>query len=162
MAHSLDTWHTTQLYASSPLPILAVDDAQDSEKGQVQSLGRPQRSPALQKKWQFSNRWWTFSSLILPKCGTALSRHHTLASQPVMLSVTVYMSSSSPRPYVIYRVLTPRLKNSYWKYFLTGMLHSLPHVRDACSLSKLTVYAYISNLRHAHLIYVICLHFLID
>ena len=50
IAHSLDTWHTTHLHVSSPLPILAVDDAQDSEKGQVQSLGRPQRSPALQKK----------------------------------------------------------------------------------------------------------------
>ena len=66
MAHSLDTWHTTHLHAFSPLPILAADDAQDSEKGQVQSLGRPQRSPALQKKWQFSSRWWTFSSLTLP------------------------------------------------------------------------------------------------
>ena len=67
-------WRTTHLHASSPLPILAVNDAQDSEKGQAPSLGRPQRSSALQKK--NSNiltdvEQWTFSSktLTLPNVG---------------------------------------------------------------------------------------------
>lgn len=74
VAHSLETvWCTTHLHASSPLPILAVNDAQDSEKGQVPSLGRPQRSPALQKNSNILTdvEQWTFSfiTLTLPNVG---------------------------------------------------------------------------------------------
>lgn len=74
VAHSLETvWRTTHLHASSPLPILAVNDAQDSEKGQVPSLGRPQRSPALQKNTNILTdvEQWTFSfiTLTLPNVG---------------------------------------------------------------------------------------------